>query len=309
MPQDLVKKYRIIKGLYSKQTLLDHTDFFRNYLSNILATVPQSPLRLKITRPVAKDIKDTKRFTIHKYNKIASELRYIWKHNAQKIHVSRKKKGKVYIVKVEFYRELNQKELESKEKIKKTIFTYDGGDEITCRVACTINFQVQTKEDLAPYDKVIISIFDSDEFEEINDILTTTPIYKEKLAQCESWLIALKMTVIDTLEKADQIDLYDYEVYKSINGPQPKICCDYTDYKGETLHDAINSDVFTPYLTSSFKEYACFYTAIINTYPSLKIRIGSTRGSLTMNYDNLQSTSFLKGLNCQMTTAYQLTKP
>ena len=150
MPQDLVKKYRIIKGLYSKQTALDRTDFFRSYLSNVLATVPQSPLRLKITRPVAKDIKDTKRFTIHKYNKIASELRYILKHNAQKIHVSRKKKGTFYIVKVEFYRELNQKELESKEEIKKTIFTYDGGDEITCRVACTINFQVQTKEDLAP---------------------------------------------------------------------------------------------------------------------------------------------------------------
>ena len=107
----------------------------------------------------------------------------------------------------------------------------------------------------------------------------------------------MKMTVIETLEKATQIDLYDFEVHKSMNGPLPKIFNDYTAYKGETLNEVINSDVLTKYLMSSFKEHACFYTAIINSYPSLKLRIGSTRGSAEMTYENLKKYFISKGVD------------
>lgn len=47
---------------------------------------------------------------------------------------------------------------------------------------------------------------------------------------------------------------------------------------------------------SSFKEYGCFYTAIINTYPDLKLRINSTRGNADMTYDNLKKYFISKGV-------------
>jgi hypothetical protein len=296
-----VKKYRNVKSMWEKQKNhvdgLNHLDFFRKYLTDMLATVPDSPDRLGIVRPVSKDIKETKYFTIHKYNKIASEINYILKHKARKTPITRKRKGIVYIVKVQLYRVVNEgEEKKAKYPIKFVNVKDSEGNDVKCRVGCTINFQVQTKDDLKPYEDKIIPVHENDTYENLNEILTQNPEYKAKLAQCESWIVAMKMAVLETLESATQIDLSDFHAYKSMNGPLPKICNDYTAYKGETLKDVINSDVLTKYLMSSFKEHACFYTAIINAYPSLKLRIGSTRGSAEMNYDNLKKYFISKGV-------------
>ena len=171
-----VKKYRNVKAVWEKQkglqNGLDHLEFFRKYLNDMLATVPESQNRLQITRPVAKDKKDTKYFTIHKYNKIASEINYILKHKALKKHISRKKKGVVYIVKVQLYRAFDEaEEKRAKTPIKFEIFKDSEGNDIKCRVGCTINFQVQTKEDITQYENILIPTSDINTYENVNDIL------------------------------------------------------------------------------------------------------------------------------------------
>jgi hypothetical protein len=303
-----IKRYSNVQASFANQNKLNHTEFFRKYLNSVLDSVPESENRKALTRGIAKDIKDTQVFFKNDYNRIVNELSHVLKHKSNKPLKAKKNKGPVYIVKVQLYRELNQEELKkiklSEENNAPPPFKYETYTEQIsqatftrlCRVGCTVNFQVQTKEDIKQYEN---QLYHSKEypFNFLNyNVLFQNPEYKRKFVQCESWILAMKMTVLETLEKATQIDLYDFEVYKSMNGPLPKICNDYTVYKGETLNDVINSDVLTKYLMSSFKEHACFYTAIINAYPSLKLRIGSTRGSAEMNYDNLKKYFISKGV-------------
>jgi hypothetical protein len=318
-----VASNKIKKDAYYKA----YDNFFRDYLLSFIPkdkTVKQQYTKSQNEefRIVRQQIQATEKtnqpITQKLYNTLVQRLSQIMNLKTITRKENKNAKGDVYLVNVKLYRDLYEKELENLQairnvesyfKMQRDIFNGNITKELQyCRPAYDFTFQVKTKDDLEKFNNLFIPEIvvednknvSNKDYHDLNEMLSNNAEYKEKHTFYLSWTVGLKMRIIEKLPDATSIDKkvwIEELVQRDSFGVLPKIFNEYTDYEGSSLNEIINSDKLCPYLMGSFKPFACFYSAIINTYPNLKLRLGSSkRGNTDMSYDSLKAFFKSKGI-------------